>query len=688
MKKGLALLLSLLMLLSVSVVYGAQEDGLAEAITRVKSMVTVPEELSEFSYGSDEVYGQKSWHLTWRNSDNTERLSATIREDGTLTNFNISRDSDNREDGLSKISKEEGLAAAQAFLQNVTGDTYGSLQLESSSLAYAGFSYRFYQYVNDIRVSDNNLVVVVDKMTGEVTSYYGNYDDGQGYPAADGVVALDAAKAAYLAEIGVELTYESYYDYETETIHMFPAYTISSGNLAIDAADGTVVDLTEEAYRGLAPQAEEAAMDTNAGSGGGSSLKNELTPEEMAAVEEIAGLLTKEQAIEKVTSAVAGLDGYEASDARLYRNAWEKEKYVWNLSFRSEEQYGSASVDAKTGELLSFYCPANMAASEGENTLTQEEGKEKIAAFIRSISPDKFAKSEEAEQENRVYPRPIPLNEEEEVPSVLSVRYVRQENGIAVSDNYLRASIDLVTGEIYNYDSNWFDDVSFPSIAGVKTDSEILDAAADDLSYELMYRNFTENKLLVYDFLENSYAMYDPFTATRINGDGTAYVEQEAPVYTDIADHWCRDAALKLAENGIYFNRAEVKPDEAISQVDFLRFLYRTVSGYAPEDQEELYGVLENLGIINADEKAPDAAVTRKDAVRFVVRSLGYAEVAELSDIFVYPYGDAIEDAYKGYVAIATGLGIVSGDDAGNFSPDSNVTNGETVMIVYNMLAD
>ena len=43
MKKGLALLLSLLMLLRVSVVYGAQEDGLAEAITRVKSMVTVPD---------------------------------------------------------------------------------------------------------------------------------------------------------------------------------------------------------------------------------------------------------------------------------------------------------------------------------------------------------------------------------------------------------------------------------------------------------------------------------------------------------------------------------------------------------------------------------------------------------------------------------------------------------------------
>jgi hypothetical protein len=61
--------------------------------------------------------------------------------------------------------------------------------------------------------------------------------------------------------------------------------------------------------------------------------------------------------------------------------------------------------------------------------------------------------------------------------------------------------------------------------------------------------------------------------------------------------------------------------------------------------------------------------------------------VAEIRGIFNINFmdGDSISPELYGYVAIASGLGIVNGNGA-NFMPKKNTTRGEAAVMIYNYL--
>lgn len=687
MKRFLAMAVSVLLVLGAVPAFAAtQEEGLQKAIETVKSMVDIPEELSEFTYENSEYRDELVWRLEWNTEDGERSVNVSITDSGILTGYSYyDFSSEKSSDGIAKVSKADAQAAAQAFLQRVMGDTYASVRLDDSQPAYSGFAFQFHQYVNDVMVVDHYMDVTVDKMTGQVTSYNGRYGNTEGYPPADGVLGLDAAKAAYLEKLGMELVYKSNYDYEQKKLTVFPAYVIESYNMAIDAVTGEVINLGEEEYR-YANNAAKDEMATASG-GGAPAPQATLSPEELAAVEQIAGLLTREQAADKAGAIVEDIGGMEVRSANLFADRIDTDKYIWQMSFakmEGDKETGgaSASVDAKTGELLSFN--VYMGEPEGDKHADEQTARSAAESFLKQVAPEKFAASEEAEDVYDIMPLAKPENEE--APDFYNFTYVRQANGIPFESNSLRVTYDCRADKVTSYSSSWYDSAEFPSVEGVKSAETVFDAAADGLGYGLQYRVFGEKKLLVYDFGQGSNAMYDPFTSQRIRYDGKPYVEDKAPEYTDIAGHWCADAANKLLENGIYFARDEIRPDEQITQADFLSLLYRADSRYMPDTVDELYDRLESMGVVHADEKAPDAAVARKDAMKFVVRMLGYDEIAQLEGIYIYPFGDSVEEAYKGYITLAAALGIVNGDAEGNFNPDSSITNAETIMIVYNML--
>ena len=77
---------------------------------------------------------------------------------------------------------------------------------------------------------------------------------------------------------------------------------------------------------------------------------------------------------------------------------------------------------------------------------------------------------------------------------------------------------------------------------------------------------------------------------------------------------------------------------------------------------------------------APDISCTRAQIVTFLWRAAGSpAAVSEIS-----PFADVPEDAYY-YDAVswAAEQGITGGTGAGNFSPDTVVTRGQTVTFLY-----
>ena len=96
--------------------------------------------------------------------------------------------------------------------------------------------------------------------------------------------------------------------------------------------------------------------------------------------------------------------------------------------------------------------------------------------------------------------------------------------------------------------------------------------------------------------------------------------------------------------------------------------------------------MLSNESILKKSEKDPEKQVTREQAIKYIVRAFGQEKSANLGDIYKMTYKDTekISEDLKGYVAIANGLGIISGK--GNFRPKDNLTREEAAVLIYNIL--
>ncbi len=88
--------------------------------------------------------------------------------------------------------------------------------------------------------------------------------------------------------------------------------------------------------------------------------------------------------------------------------------------------------------------------------------------------------------------------------------------------------------------------------------------------------------------------------------------------------------------------------------------------------------------IISEDERNDEAAVTRENAAIYMIRAMGAEDYAKYNDIYVTPFNDMTEN--KGYVALLSAMGVVNGDENGNFNPLHEITRAESVIMIYNYL--
>jgi len=75
----------------------------------------------------------------------------------------------------------------------------------------------------------------------------------------------------------------------------------------------------------------------------------------------------------------------------------------------------------------------------------------------------------------------------------------------------------------------------------------------------------------------------------------------------------------------------------------------------------------------------PDEPLTRETMAAWLVRALGHEEMAEMSSRIELPVKDAdqVEPTLRNHVAIACGLGLMTGDETGFFRPQDNLTLAE-----------
>ncbi|WP_070000252.1 YcdB/YcdC domain-containing protein [Cellulosilyticum sp. I15G10I2] len=700
--KKIAAFFLIIMLVLPTAVWGDNMDKeLSQLITSVKNKINVPSELTEFRYSLDvqnEETKENLYRLSWEDKAyKIGSVQVVAEKNGNIVNY--SKYMYNKEYSiLAKVSYEEGLKNAKSFLSKVASHYTKQLKLqEQVNINQSNtHEYRFDHYVNDVKVSGETVTIHVDKQTGEVVNFYGISTYKGTYGSNQAVVTLEKAKESYLNQIGVSLIHHIYYDYESRTIKSFPVYEANNRqSKAIDAKTGQIIiPFRENIFYTTAK--EDAAMGVAPRDAG-----NVLTPEEQKVVDEIKGLITKEKAVEGAVKYFPKLEKASIVNAYLNKSVYENQ-YTWQIHLQNDTLVASSgvsaqkevlmiaagdikapsnsynmnlSVDAKTGEILSYSSYHNYEPKE--STASESQIKAKVETFLKSIAKDKFALTKYQEIEEYTGPIPLDMNQ-----SFKSYYYRRTVNGIPVQGDGLRVTYDVENDEVTSYSSTWHK-VAFKDVTKVIDKQKII----DQIGLELMYINRdSKTRVLAYAHQE-SYMTFDPYTGERVNSyDGKPLQQSAKTAYDDIKGHAKEDIIKKLYDSGIYLPGSSFKPDTNINQYDFLRLVLRITEDNITED--ELYDRAINRGIIEKKEKNKNLIITKELAVKYLINSTNYKEVAKLSEIYAYPFKDEKSTAkeLKGYIALAYGLKIVEQDKTINFNPKAKLTRADATVMIYNLL--
>jgi hypothetical protein len=725
LKSKIALLLSILLLVTLLIPaqsFAAEDDqGLEAAIKAVKSKIDIPEGYKLSSSFSMEN-GVKVWSLNWNSEDELEgSVYVRVNEKGTILSYNVYKPFDYDVRKLPKVSSQQAKVNADNFINKVNPELLESLMyidnLQTSLMDYA-YYFEYVRLVNDVPYYNNNVNIGVNRDTGEVIRYYYNWTDDLDFPSLEGKIELDKAQKAYKENMGLELVYMN--SVETDGLKIFAAYVPKYDNYsyAIDAFTGERFKLNEryEVYfNDQAMTAENEMLKMAAGDTGGGVT---LTPEEQKEVERIMKLKPLDE-IEKIVRGISALN--LASDMKLaYYNLsqnWiEKDKYEYYLRFSNEEtakdnkiNFATVTVDAVTGKIKSFYSYTRF--EEDKKPVDDEESaRAAVERFLKEFVPDEFSQTEFDEEVWSNYLRYAgtePLRE-------YNFYYARKVNGITCRGNGISVGYDAVNQKICSFNIEWFNK-EFPSIEGVAKLDDVYEVVFGQVGLELQYKpTYPENRdteriiipdynsikpeiKLVYVLKSNKPLIFDGFTGAILDYSGKPYKEAKPVEYTDIDDSFAKNQIMALAEYGIYLEGTEFRPNEKITQLDFLYLLSKTIGYYygpiitkdsSSSDIDSLYNHLIREGIITKDEKNPESTVKREDAVKYIIKAMKYGEVAEIKDIFncTFKDKDKISTDLIGYVTIAHGFKIVGGSN-GYFNPQNELTRAEAAVMVYNYLA-
>ena len=718
MKRKAALLLSLVLLLTMVFplkAFAAEMDkGLENAIRTAKTKFTIPD---DYKFSSS-IYTSQSktvYELSWRSQDTVDstNINVSVDDEGNILYYYKYSQSDYKQGKrLPELSREDAREKAGQYIEHIAPGLLSELKYQekySDTVMDINYYLSYYRVVNGVPYYNDTVNVSINRDTGELKSYSRNWTEDVEFPSREGVISPEEAQKAYRENMGLRLIYSC--TTEDDTLRAIPLYTTVYDNYAfvIDAYTGKKQRLVYDSYAG--PQylaADTSAQKTAIRMAAEESVR--LTPEEVEAIEEASGLISLDEA-EKLARSTEflGITDAHKLDGYYLNSGWpDNKKYVWSLQFRktaedgSTTDYISVAINAKSKEITSFYSYSDTKV-DGKQPIKDIAGARAEAdAFLKKYYPGYFEQLE-YNKINEEY-----LNDINRKESNYTISYTRIVDGVPFPDNGVAISYDNLNGKISSFDLTWYD-MEFPSVKNVIGLDDAYNILFDKIGIGLEYR-YRSNVMmpyaaegkqenaraaLVYALSPGKPLYIDAENGRIVYGDGSKYEEPKKVSYTDIKGHFAEKQINVLADFGIYLDGTEFRPNDVIVQKDFLMLLAKTLSYYGPvitekstqKEIDELYAYLMREDIIRETEKAPNSAVTREEAVKYIIRALKYDKVADIKGIFSVSFKDSgsiSEDLY-GYVAIASGLGIVKGDGV-NFSPKKNTTRAEAAVMIYNYL--
>lgn len=695
---------------------------LEKMITAVKSKILIPEELTQFEYNfNTENYDSSAiWNLNWHNKDYTKQINVQSDQNGNILYYYVNDNNDGYY--APKYLKSELKATATKFIKNTSPDIYGGIEYvgaQSQGTNSGQYIYQYQRVENKIAMPDNMITVGVNFETGKVVSYSASWLYDVKIPSAEVLVTEKEAAAKIGKAVTMKLAYQNAYttdDNGKTTIKAFLVYAPDQSYVAVDAKTGEVYTTQNEWI-------EKNQYGSTTESAADSAIKNEasFTPEEILKVEELAGLISRKDAINAVTENKSLLldKNLKSISANLYKQSDEyynnskETKYVWNITLSDPREidqkseinyraYASATVDAVTGKLISFNSSVkdyyNMSKEEWESVkvkYSSEQSKVVLEDFFKTQIPDLFKNSVLTDnQESYV----IAYKDEKEIYGGYYYQYDRVNEKINYSYNGIYGSVDGVTGKIYSYSYNWDENVTFESPKNIITAKQAFDYYIANDGFDLVYEI---NNLHTFDSsyntsdeyydssdaysLENEVrlvhrtnitpAYISPFTGKQLNEEGKEYnVNENNYSYSDIKNQDSARSIMLLADIRIGFSGGKFIPEQAITTKELGKFL-SLIGYYYNTDKYKL--------------KNDNSTITRLYASKFIIQILGYENIAKIKGIYSTDFKDLnqISEANIGYAALAQGLKIITSNSKNEFKPDVKLTRAQASDMIIAMLA-
>lgn len=692
-------------------------EDLERIIQAVKGKITIPAALSKFDYyfNTDSYNGGASWNLNWYTEDSSRRI--TVQSDSKGNIFGFYSHNDKSDNYAPKYMKADLKAAADKFIKKVAADISGKIKyvsVDSSGYGSGQYSYVYQRVENGIPMPDNRVTVGVNYETGVVTSYTAEWLYDTVFPSAEVKLTKKEAAAKLGKALNLKLTYQNAYSTDKDgktKIKAFLVYAPENSYAAVDAKTGEVYTTQNEWTENKSSDAQTAATGMKDEGGNGYSG---LTQEEITKLDEIKGLISKEAAIKAITGNESLLldKNLKSISASLYKQNYYEggdSSYIWrvNLSDPREAEkgngdlyraYASASIDAKTGKILSFNASVkdyyNMTQKEWETVkvkYSKEQGQKRLEDFLKEQVPDKFKKAVLSDNQDTYV---IAYVDGKEVYGGYSYNYNRVNEGIEYSNNGLYGSVDGVTGQIYNFNLNWNNDITFESPKNAMSAENALNLYLANEGYQLVYElnnlhsypavsrdtimkdtSYSVNREVRLVYRTDIYpANISPFTGKQLDNNGEEYVAPNAMYqYKDLSNTTSEKNIRLLAEIGIGFKGSEFKPEMAITTKELTEFL----------SQAGIYYNSNKYKLGNDDSTISRAAVSK-----FAIQVLGYESIAKLKDIYAANFADQnqITAEELGYVALAQGLDLVTANSSNEFRPTDKLTRAETADLLIAML--
>lgn len=697
------------------------EVEMKAALTVAKQRVTVPEELTEFTYSTGKSYGTKVFEFKWSTPDSVSwDKSRTIQVSVVGDIITSYSDSDSYSKGyssepsLAKLTEEEILAKAEGYIKQLDPKIAGSVKAEVGSLNLFGNSatVRFKRYVNGILVSGNGGSVTINKNTGVLYSFDAQWWDNADFKSPDGIKTEKEIEEAYKKLCKLTPYYKINTNWETKkkTVRIvyepdftseIDAFTGEASTIWVDMeeAGGTrfygYYTATDEAV-----EEEAAAAVENPATGVNADGGVVFTEAELKKIQQDKNLLTAEQVFEllKKDKFAALTDDYEIKSYEVRSSEQDygimplaeasaakkkDEKFYIDVTFTAKDKnykgYKTVYVtlNAETGEMISMN-KYNMSAKleklnvENAKAVAEAAADQYAKDIMKECHPD-VRNDDEVEVWNGGF------------ETSRNFRFNRFVNGIQVSGDYINVTVDS-NGVVTNFSCVYTDDVKFPS-ADILTSDEALDKLYTQRDFDYYYTGWItkDGKVqtyLLYD-MDSFYLNAKTGRLCGWNGEPlNDYTSGRDVKYTDIKGIPQEQAILTMQKYGVTVTSdSKFQPNEIITKQEFEGLLSSAIRGYDFDVMEE--GM--DVDAYNAEQKKP---VTRTDAAVLFTKGYDNNNIAGLKGIYKTPFSDVkSNDENIGSIAIAYAKGFIPKGD-GKFNGEKQITRAEAVQMIYDYLAN